>query len=886
VTPSEIVGRQAEMGRLTELLDSLADGGRALVLSGQPGVGKSALLRWVAREAEARGMWVLSATGVEDEVTIPYAGLLLFVRAVPADRREALADAMVNDRPPVRVAQIMLDLLSEAGRTRPVVLCIDDAQWLDAQSWATLSFMARRLADDPALLLLAMRDSGPSQDRLDEAGLIDMAVEPLAVADAAALLDQHWPGLPTDRRQQVLAEAAGNPLGLIELPSAVRLSTDASLPLPDRLERVFAGATGGLPAATRVLVEVAALDDLNDVAEIVEAARRLMPAASADDFAPAVAARIFVSVDTVAEFRHPLIRSGVRQALGAARRRQIHGALAAVLHATPGRQIWHRVAATVGPDDELAAELSDLGDELHAHESAELAVRAYESAARLTPDARTRTAVLWRAFDALNDIGGQHSSRRLLRNLAEQPLSAGDRAMLAYFTYLSEEGSRSAAKHGAHLVETVESFIADGLATTALESLRHFSLEAFWFNPDKFTRERVVATVGRMPYPPTEPVLSAALGLWAPIEHGGAVMEALVRYEAQPDDAPTLHAMSMAALSIGALPLGLRLLARAEAVYRRLGSLGVLGGDLALQAMAMAAVGRVTQAEASGAEGRSLNMEVRQPLEVIMAEAGSGHAAALRGDTSAAYAVAEDLERKLIQQRAYPMLSVVHLIRGIAALGEGRPDRAYEELHAIFDPAALVYHHFVRFWALASLAEAAMGCGHEEQLRILILELSALRTPHNAVLSRGLNYARVLLADGERDFEAALAEDDGEWPFERARLHLAYGMWLRRQRRVTEARSHLRAAADGFAALGTKPWAVRADAELRASGERVERAGDTRTTLTPQESQIAQMVADGRTTRDIAARLFVSPRTVDSHLYRIYRKLGIASRAELAHLYA
>ena len=886
VGDSEILGRRAELARLSHLLDSIALRGEALALSGQPGVGKSALLQWAGRQAASRGMQVLSALGVEDEFEIPYAGLHLLAGGLPRGRRDELAEAIANDRPPARVAQTLLDLLSDLGRTQPVVLCIDDAHWLDPQSWAVLVFAARRLADDPALILLALRESGPAQDRLDGSGLTEMTVEPLAAGDAAELLNRHWPGLPPDRRDRVLTEAAGNPLGLIELASGVPGEPGAGLSLPERLERAFARAVGDLPETTRILVRVAAHDDRDEPDEIVNAARQLNPAVSAADFGPAVAAKIFARADPVVEFRHPLVRSGVRQAIGAARRRRIHTALAAVLDAAPGRQIWHRAAAAVAPDDELADELNRLGQALHERESAALAARAYEGAAQLTSDPRVRIAALWLAFDALNDISGYQHSRRLLEIIAAQPLSAGDRGMVAYFTRLADGGSWPTAEQAAHLVDIVEAFIADGLAATALESLRHFSLDVVWCNPDVATRARLIATVARMPYPASEPVLCAALGLWAPLERGAVVADALLRYAAEPDDPSTLHVMSTAAVSIGALPLALRLLERAVAVYRQIGSVGVLSGDLSLQAMTMAALGRVTLAETAAAEGRSLGAEVRQPIEVIMADAAHGHAAALRGDIATAQAVADDLERILIPDGGYALLAHVQLIRGTAALGEGRPDRAYEELAPIFDPTALPYHHSSRFWALASLAEAAVGCGHHQQLRTLVAELSPLSEPHNAVLNRGLAYARAVLADTGQAYVAALADEElSEWPFETARLQHAYGRWLRRQRRVIEARTQLRAAADIFTELGATPWALRSDAELQATGERVERDADARQLLTPQEFQIAQMVAEGQTSREIAARLFLSPRTVDSHLYRTYRKVGVLSRAELARLF-
>ena len=882
---SEIVGRRAELARLTALLDAVGSGGQALAVTGLPGEGKSALLRWAAAQATARGLHVLTATGVEDEFEIAYAGLHLLAGGLPRGRREQLAEVIADDQPPVRVAQTLLDLLSDLGRSRPVVLCVDDAHWLDPQSWAVLAFAARRLADDPVLLLLGLRESDRAQERLDGSGLAELTLGPLAAADAAQLLDRHWPALAPHRREQVLAEAQGNALGLIELAAGDPGEAGAELPLPERLERAFARAVAELPETTRVLVQVAAHDDRTEAEEIVAAARRLHSGVSAGDLAPAVAAKIFTVAEPVIEFRHPLVRSGVRQSIGTNRRRRIHAALAAGLQAAPARQIWHRAAAAVGPDDELAGELSRMGQALHARESAALAARAYEGAARFTSDPRLRITWLWLAFDALNDISGYQQSRPVLDRIAAQPLSTGDRAMVAYFTQLGEGGLWATADQAGHLVDIVAAFIADGLAETARESLRHFSLDILWFNPDPVTRGRMVATIARMPYPNTDPTLCAALGLWAPLEQGAVVAETLLRYLAGPDDTPTLHAMSAAAVSIGALPLALRLLARAVTVYRRIGALGVLSGDLSLQALTLAALGQVALADTAAAESRSIAAQVRQ-IEVVMADAARGHAAALRGDTVTARTVADELEGSLLPDGAYALLAHVQLIRGTAALGQGRADRAYEELAPIFDPGSLSYHHSTRFWALAALAEAAVGCGREEQLRTLVAELSPLSEPHNAVLNRGLAYARAVLDDTEQTYRDALADPElSDWPFEQARLRHAYGVWLRRRRRVIEARTQLRAAADAFAALGTTPGAVRSDAELRASGERVERDADTRQLLTPQEFQIAQLVAEGQTSREIAAWLFLSPRTVDTHLYRAYRKVGVSSRAELARLF-
>jgi DNA-binding CsgD family transcriptional regulator len=232
------------------------------------------------------------------------------------------------------------------------------------------------------------------------------------------------------------------------------------------------------------------------------------------------------------------------------------------------------------------------------------------------------------------------------------------------------------------------------------------------------------------------------------------------------------------------------------------------------------------------------------------------------------------------------MLALVQLIRGAEALADGRHLAAYEQLYPIFDPGEVPYHPLVQFWALSNLAEAAVACGRADDLRELVEELTPIGT--FPVLRVALNYCAPLLAadgDAEAAFETALAADYlAAWPLERARLQHAYGAWLRRQRRVTESRPHLRAATAAFDALGVRPWADRARAELRASGERVRRHPDARDRLTPQELQIAQLAGDGLSNRDIAGRLFLSPRTISTHLYRIFPKLGVTSRAELARV--
>jgi DNA-binding CsgD family transcriptional regulator len=281
-------------------------------------------------------------------------------------------------------------------------------------------------------------------------------------------------------------------------------------------------------------------------------------------------------------------------------------------------------------------------------------------------------------------------------------------------------------------------------------------------------------------------------------------------------------------------------------------------------------------------EGRRLNLELGRGRWVLSADLMLGRALALQGEVERAREIADAVEQVLLPIGAHPMLANVQLVRGTAAMAAGQPELAYDEFAAIFDPTAVPYHGALRFWAVPHIAEAAVSGGRHDALRDLLADLEAFAGHGIPVLAVGVNYARAVLADTEDGYVSALAFGDlSQWPFEQARLRFAHGVWLRRQRRVGEAREQLRAAAEVFTALGALPWARRADAELRATGERVERQPDVRQSLTPQELQITALVTEGLTSKEIAGRLFLSARTVDSHLYRAFRKVGVSSRAEL-----
>jgi hypothetical protein len=393
------LGRAREQRLLASLLDDVAKRGQPLVLRGEPGIGKSRLLAEASRKARERGIAVLAATGVQSEAHLPFAGLHQMLRPVreravelPPLQREALDAAFgLTDEvapEPYRIAMAALDIVSDVAAERPVLLVIDDAHWLDRPTADVLAFVARRIESDPVLLLAAVRDGYPGG--LAEAGLPEHRLTGLDDATAAALLDAAAPGLPLTMRSRLLREAAGNPLALLELPAAGgqpgdERSLPGGLPLTERLERAFVGRVSDLPDDTRLALLVAAVSDGDAVGEILHAASAVAgTSVDLDAFEPAArAALIDVDVNSV-HFRHPLIRSAVRQNAGVLQRRRVHEALAATLEADPDRRVWHRAALMTGPHEELARELEEAGVRARRRGAIDVALTALGRAVELS----------------------------------------------------------------------------------------------------------------------------------------------------------------------------------------------------------------------------------------------------------------------------------------------------------------------------------------------------------------------------------------------------------------------------------------------------------------------------------------------------------------------
>jgi ATP/maltotriose-dependent transcriptional regulator MalT len=373
----------------------------------------------------------------------------------------------------------------------------------------------------------------------------------------------------------------------------------------------------------------------------------------------------------------------------------------------------------------------------------------------------------------------------------------------------------------------------------------------------------------------------------APFERGAAVLHSLRRLVRVAGADPEVDRfLGSAALQIGAFDLAATFSAAAAPGFRADGRLGLLARALAVQAWSLVRLGDLATAAPCAAEGARLARETSQPFMHGLATAVQAEIAALRGDHEQAKTLADEAERVSLAAGARPVLATVALARGLTALGEGRFDDAFADLRRILDPTDPAYQLALRAYCVAELTEAAVHAGRTEQMRQIMagLESLAASTPSPA-LHVGLRYARAVLApneDAEELFRAALREDLSGWPMERGRLQLAFGEWLRRQRRVVESRTHLRAARETFDALGVLAWSERARRELRTAGESSpNRDPDARDRLTPHELGIARLAAEGLTNKEIGQRLYLSHRTVGTHLHRIFPKLGVSSRAEL-----
>jgi DNA-binding CsgD family transcriptional regulator len=912
----DLLGRSAEM----ELIDSLLAGrgrtGSGLLLRGEPGVGKTALLDAAAARAEAAGMRVLHASGADFEAEIRFSVLhqMLYPMRERAGRLAAhqrdtlnqILDIAQGPSPdPLVISTAVLALLGDAAGERPLVLLVDDVPWIDRGSAAVLGFVARRVGTDPIVFLAAVRTGVDSI--FDRVGLPERQIRPLGEQPAATLLDTRYPDLAPTARRRLLAEAAGNPLALRELPASLtdrqRSGQDplpAFLPLSRRLEAIFAAGVPALPAPTRQLLLLAALDADASPATIRTAARSATPGRSdIDDLIPAQQADL-VRADADAShvsFRHPLIRSAIVQATPPRERRSAHQALATALADDPGRRAWHLAEAAVGPDETVAQALEDAALSNAQRNGASAAVTTLVRAGQLSPQPADRSRRLIEAAYLAAGTGVCLLGVRLLadaRQADDAGQASGTATGSAFATataiyLLNVEGDIDAAHRLlARALDDADTTQANsGWVNTVLNAL--LLVCVFGDRPESW--ELLRGALARFNPEGTTLLRLCYDAIADPACTSGTVREGLaLALDALPADAAPwqLVPMAYAAAALDMLSEYRHLCRRMIERERKGGGIGlVISGLLPLSGDSYHH-GQWDEAENLAREGLDLAAahghhllegQLRGYLAVI---------AALRGNVDLAHTLSDEITTWAAPRGVRQTQAFARYARAFAALGQGDYEEAYVQAARISPPGTTSPGASCRAgaWMVLDLVEAAIRTGPTQEARAHVAAAQrdgiARISSRIALITAGA--AALTASDQEAGplFETALSLPEAErWPFEQARIQLAYGQWLRRTRDTTQARLHLRAAIETLDRLGARPWAQRARNELRATGITTTRP-DTRTaSLTAQERQIATLAATGLTNKQIAQQLFLSHRTVSGHLHRIFPKLGITSRAAL-----
>jgi DNA-binding CsgD family transcriptional regulator len=889
----QLYGRDAELAALSDLLDRARQGtSGTLVLRGDPGIGKTALAGHLIGRAD--GFRVIRGAGIEEESELPFAGLHLLLRpaldridALPGVQAEALRGALglakagAPDRFLVGLA--VLSLLAELAAEQPLLCVVDDAQWLDRASADALLFAARRLDSESIALLLCARTGA-----LTAAGLPALTLRGLSAQAATELLHD---GLPASRRYRVLAEAAGNPLALLELPRVLAgAQPEGPLPLTDRLRAAFESQLTGLPEPARTVLLVAAAEGTGDLAPILRAAGAL--GASLADLDPARAAGLIEVNGSALTFRHPLIRAAVHHTAPLAQRRAVHQALAAALDA-PGqadRRAWQLAAAAAGPDEEIAAALERAAGQVRARGGDTGALAWYQRAAELSADPVAKARRLTLAAETAAGSGDLDQAAALAADslgLAtagatpeQDQLVALALQVQATVAFLRGE---PAAAHR-RLLEASELIAA--VAAEQANALLIEAVHAGWYAGQDELAEAVTRLEGqRQPRTALERLLLRAVApiLGRPADRSdpnGALAEAR---SAAAGNVAELVLVCGLALLLGQDEAAQQIGDELSRDLRAAGQIGWLPTALFYSGSARAYGGRHQEAMHTVAEGLRLARDTGQQRWADAFAEPLALLAAARGDEP----IVRQLTAEALSRASRPAWNTpwTSSALGLLDLGLGRAESALGRLETLAEGRR--FFHIAATRSTPDLVEAAVRLGRPEAAAApLALFETWSRNTGQSWASALVHRCRALL-DGDEDlFLAALAlhEEDSR-PFDVARTQLLYGEWLRRDKRKADARAQLRAALETLERVGAAPWAERARTELTATGTtgRAAELGPS-TRLTPQESQIVRLAAQGLSNKDIAAQLFLSARTVGHHLYKAYPKLGVASRGELAGL--
>jgi DNA-binding CsgD family transcriptional regulator len=932
-----LIGREAELGTLRGLVDRASELGGALVVRGEPGIGKTSLLAAASRHATDSGLGVLSTVGMQSEAHSAFSGLhrLLLpflvgieqgrfdqpdgaegLEQLPEPQRDALATAFgvgMGPAPdPFLVGLAALNLLAVATEERALLCVVDDAQWLDRGSAQALGFAARRLRNESVVILFAASEPGE-----DFRGLPELVVEGLSERDALELLDSVVPGALDARvRERIVAETRGNPLALVELPRSLSLphfvggfglpaATPNAHSLAGRIEDSFLRRIETMPADTRLLLLAAAAEPVGDSALLWRVTERLGIPNQA--LSPAASAGL-LEVDDRVRFRHPLVRSAVYRTSSLAERQEVHWALAESTRPDldPDRRAWHRAHAAVGPDEDVAAELEGSASRAQARGGLAAGAAFLERAVGLTVDPALRTQRALAAARAKFEAAAPDAASKLLSTAELGPLDDRQRARVERLrAQIAFSQSGSADVPGFSVGPEVPALLLDAakrLERIDVELARETYLDAMTtamltWSQSRHCGVKVVAEAARAapagPEPPrtvdvildgiaarfTEPYTAAMPAL------KGALRSLQAASDDHGDDSP---GWLWFLCPVTPEPLAPELwddeawhalATRAVRLARGAGVLAFLPNALTYRACLHVLSGEFGAAcalidEAYAIAEATGRAPLRYPSLLL---------AAWRGQEAAALNVIEAATQDARARGLGRAISFAQWATALLYNGLGR----YEDALAAAQSACV--HEDLGFfgWALTDLVEAAARSGDREGASEAVRQLAERAGASGTDWALGIGArSRALLSEGElaeRLYQEAierLSRTRIRVELARARLH--YGEWLRRERRRVDARDQLRRAHEEFASMGAEAFAERARRELVATGATARKRDDeARHELTAWEEQIARLARDGLTNPDIGARLFISPRTVEWHLRNVYTKLGISSRREL-----
>jgi DNA-binding CsgD family transcriptional regulator len=901
-----LYGRQSECAALDELLVAVRSGrSGALVVRGEAGIGKSALLEYATTRAS--GFRVARATGVESEMELAFAGLqqlcspmLDRLERLPDPQRDALATAfgLVGGPAPDRflVGLAALTLVSEAADEQPLLCVVEDAHWLDVVSAQVLGFVARRLTAEAVAMLFTLRHPTEEFRRLPE-----LVVEGLGDNDARELLDSVISG-PLDARvrERILVEAHGSPLALLELPRGLRpaelaggffgLPTASSLSSP--VEESFLRRVEALPPEARLLVLLAAAEPLGDPALLWRAASRFGLRNEASGYAEAAG---LLEIAEQVRFRHPLVRSAVYHAASVADRHRVHAALAEATdpEVDRDRRAWHRAQATPAADDEVAAELERSADRAQHRGGMAAAAAFLERSASLTvaPERRARRALA--AAEAKQLAGAPDAALGLLGTAQAGPLDELGRARVdllrAQIAFDTSRGSDAPAVllfRAAKRLEPLDVGLARRTYLDALSAAQFAGRLAGSIGVKEVAEAALAAPRSTQPPLASDLLLDGlAMRFTGGIAASAPILRrALTAYPKATSSEDELRWMWLAghaAVDLWDDETWDSLATRHLELARETGALTVLPLVLSIRIAAHTLCGELAAAAA-------LIDEVQAAVETTgsrLAPYGALMLAAWRRQEAEASELTEAIVHEVVPRGEGLGLTITDWASAVLYNGLGR----YEDAMAAAERAS-EHPEDLGFsnWGLVELILAAVRCGERERATKAFERLLEMTRASGSDWALGIEArSRALLSEGD-DAERLYLEAIERLArtrvrVELARAHLQYGEWLRRARRRFDAREHLRTAQDMFAAMGVEAFKPRTEREILATGETArKRTVETRDELTPQEAQIARLARDGLTNPEIGTRLYISPRTVEYHLHKVFSKLGISSRNELA----